>query len=222
MIRASRRSAAAFASVLALAAVWTTVTVARGEGLVPGRWVAASPARIGHGQIWLLFTSGLLVQRPVALSLVSVVLLAMVAVAVCGPRQFWIAMIVGHVFSTLIAYGLLAAARLVDHGIFASLVHAPDYGVSAIAAAWLGSIAGTAWERRGSSPGGKAAIVVCCTAVAVFGWTAERHVQHHLTFLDSEHVFAFALGLLALLHRSTLHLAPMRATRVRKTQLADT
>jgi hypothetical protein len=179
-----------------LVVTWTTLTVAHAGKLLSTNQIAASPSRITHGDVWLLITSGLLVQRPIVLSLVSFVALALLAVVVCGPKVLWLCAIIGHVFSTVIAYGLLAAVRLVDHTAFASLQHSPDYGVSAIAAAWLGAIACTAWPRRGSSLRGKATVILSCAAVTLFAWMVQRHVQHHLTFLDSEHGFAFAIGIL--------------------------
>ena len=194
----SRPSAAGVLSVLLLVATWTMLTVAHAEKLFPTSEVAASPSRVRNGEVWLLVTSGLLVQRPIALSLVSFVVLALLVVIVCGPKVLWLSAIIGHVFSTVIAYGLLAAVRLADHTAYASLQHSPDYGVSAIAAAWLGAIACTAWPRRGSSLRGKAAVVLSCAAVALFAWMVQRHVQRHLTFLDSEHGFAFALGVLVI------------------------
>ena len=192
----SRPSTAGVVSAVLVVVIWTTLTLAHTEKLVPTSTVAASPARIAHGHLWLLVTSGLLVQRPIVLSLVSFVLLAVLVVAVCGTKVMWLGAIIGHVLSTVITYGVIAAVRLVDHTAYSALQHAPDYGVSAIAAAWLGSIARTAWARRGSSPRGKAAVVLACAAVALFAWLVERHVQRHLTFLDSEHGFAFIIGVL--------------------------
>jgi len=194
----SRPSAGGVLSALLLVVTLTTLTVAHAEKLLSTSKLAASPSRVGNGDLWLLATSGLLVQRPIALSLVSFVALALLVVVVCGPKVLWLCAIIGHVFSTVIAYGLLAAVRLADHTAYASLQHSPDYGVSAIAAAWLGAIACTAWPRRGSSLRGKAAVVLSCAAVALFAWMVQRHVQRHLTFLDSEHGFAFALGVLVI------------------------
>jgi hypothetical protein len=196
-------------------------SVAHAEELLSTSEVAASPSRVAHGDLWLLVSSGLLVQRPIALSLVSFVALAFLVVVVCGPKVLWFCAIIGHVFSTVIAYGLLAAVRLADHTAYASLQHAPDYGVSAIAAAWLGAIACTAWSRRGSSLRGKAAVVFSCAAVALVAWMIQRHVQRHLTFLDSEHGSAFVLGVLVV--RNPWSIAShTHLTRFGRSAVADT
>jgi hypothetical protein len=191
-----RLSLAGVLSALLVVVTWTTLTVAHEGRLVSSSVFAATPARVRHGELWLLVTSGLLVQRPIVVSLLAFVALAILAIAFCGAKVMWLCAVIGHVFSTVIVYGLLAAVTLVDPHAFASLQHAPDYGVSAIAAAWLGAIACTAWSRRGASLRGKAAVILSCAAVAVFAWMVERHMQRRLTFLDSEHGFAFALGLL--------------------------
>src|SRR5207302_1066960 len=68
---------------------------------------------------------------------------------------------------------------------------APDYGVSAIAAAWLGAVACVFWRRRGPTITGKAPVAISCLAVAVFAWMLRRHLNP----LDSEHALAFAIGL---------------------------
>jgi hypothetical protein len=216
----ARPSALGTLSAVVLVATWTTLTVAHVGKLVATSSVAASPSRVADGRVWLLVTSGLLVQRPIVLSLVSFVVLAVLALVVCGPKVLWLGAIIGHVFSTVIAYGLLAVVRLADHTAYSSLLHAPDYGVSAVAAAWLGSIACTAWARRGSSLRGKAAVLLSCVAVALFAWMVQRHVQKHLTFLDSEHGFAFALGVLIVRNPWSIASRP-RLTLLRKAPVAD-
>jgi membrane associated rhomboid family serine protease len=84
-------------------------------------------------------------------------------------------------------------ARLVDPGAFQRLVTAPDYGVSAICAAWLGAVAGTGWQKRGESIR-RAAIVLGCVAAASLAWFVRGR---GLDVLDSEHVFAFGIGVAA-------------------------
>jgi hypothetical protein len=217
----SRPSAASIFSVLVVIASWTALTIAHAAGRFPTNALAATPARVAQGQVWRLLTSGLVVQRPIVLSLVSFVLLAVLVVVICGPRLLWLVMILGHVCSTLVAYGLLPAVSLVDHAAYTAVVQAPDYGVSAIAAAWLGAVACTAWMHRGSSARGKAAVLLSCAAVAVFAFLVERHVQRHLTFLDSEHVFAFAVGVLAVAKRWRFSLAALVPARALKAPATD-
>ncbi len=126
------------------------------------------------------------------LSLVCFVALAALARAVCEPRVFWLSAFFGQVIATLVVYVLVVgSARLLVPGAFDSVVAAPDYGVSAISAAWLGSIAAVAWRRRGRSRAGKFSIAVSCLAVGLFAYS----VRPDLTVLSSEHLVAFMLGI---------------------------
>lgn len=166
-------------------------TVAKSAGAVSLNQIAASPHRIGEGKLWLLITSGLLVERPIALSMLSFAGLAVLTLGVCGQRILWSAALIGHIASTLLVYLAVAGYRLSEPDAFQPSFAAPDYGVSAISAAWLGAVATVAWRRRAKTPATKLAIVVTCVAVGLFAWM----LRGNLNVLDSEHVVAFALGI---------------------------
>jgi hypothetical protein len=96
------------------------------------------------------------------------------------------------VIATLLVYVLVVGSvRLVVPGAFDSVVSAPDYGVSAISAGWLGSIATVAWRRRDRSRVGKLSIALSCVAVGLFAYSE----RPDLSVLSSEHLVAFALGI---------------------------
>jgi len=178
------------ATVAAFVAAVSAVTALVRVGLISIGTLAATPRRIADGQLWLLFSSASVVDRPIVASLVSLAALASVALLVCGSRVLWLAALLGHTCSTILAYLGLAALQTLDPGSFNAALGAPDYGVSAISAAWLGAIATTAWISRCSAPSQKAAVAFACAGVALFAWM----LRGDLTVLDSEHVFAFALG----------------------------
>ncbi len=177
-----------------LALVWVTAVVgvsvaARGRA----GWVealAASPDRVREAKGWFLFSSALLVDRPLALSLGCFLVLAILALVVCGPRMFWWSAFMGQVASTLVVYLVIGALRWLVADAFDSVVAAPDYGVSTISAAWLGSIAAVGWRRRGRRLAGKASIAVSCLAVGLFAYS----IRPDLNILSSEHLVAFVLG----------------------------
>ncbi|TMK24987.1 MAG: hypothetical protein E6G64_16630, partial [Actinobacteria bacterium] len=133
-------------------------TVAKSAGAVSLNQIAASPHRIGEGKLWLLITSGLLVKRPIALSMLSFAGLAVLTLGVCGQRILWSAALIGHIASTLLVYLAVAGYRLSEPDAFQASFAAPDYGVSAISAAWLGAVATVAWRRRAKTPATKLAI----------------------------------------------------------------
>ncbi len=183
-----------FERLLALALVVAVVGVSvSAHGRVDWvRALAASPDRIREGKLWFLFSSAALVDHPLVLSLVCFVALAALARAVCEPRVFWLSAFFGQVIATLLVYVLVVGSvRLVVPGAFDSVVAAPDYGVSAISAAWLGSIATVAWRRRERSRAGKLSIALCCFAVGLFAYSE----RPDLSVLSSEHLVAFALGI---------------------------
>jgi hypothetical protein len=154
--------------------------------------LAASPARLSQGKVWLLISSGLLAEHPLGASIVSFVLLALLALVVCGSRRFWWAAVCGHVGSTIVVYAAIWLVRLSHPHAFSSVFWSPDYGVSAISAAWLGAIAAVGWRIRGRSQGGRAAIALSCIAVGLFAYTARPGI----TIIAAEHLLAFAFGIL--------------------------
>lgn len=165
-----------------------TVAAARHSELASA--VAASPAQIARGRLWLLVSSGLLAERPVGASIVSFVLLALLVLIVCGPRTFWWAAVCGHLASTVAIYAVIEVTRLDDPRAFANVFASRDYGVSAISAAWLGALATVGWQIRGRSVSGRCAIALSCAAVGLFAYSA----RPGLTIIASEHLLAFAFG----------------------------
>ncbi len=188
--RVAPLSRASVASVSAFFALVVGLTVASGLGAFPTSSLASSPARLAQGRAWLLLSNGLLAQRPVVLCLFALAVLGFATLAVCGSRVSLIAAIVGHVGSTLLAYALVGAVYLLDGGAVQALVGVPDYGVSAIQAAWIGALAATAWRRWGQSRRGRIAIVAACVAIGLFAWM----VRSDVTLVDADHLFAFAIG----------------------------
>lgn len=180
--------AAAVAGFVGLVGVLTMAGASKPE---VARALAASPARLARGHVWLLVSSGLLAERPVGVSVVSFVLLAVLTLGVCERRTFWWAAAFGHVGSTVVVYGVIGLARLSEPRAFSSVFWSHDYGVSAISAAWLGAIATVGWRVRGKNAVGRLAIALGCLAVGLFAYTAHPG----LTIIASEHVLAFGFGI---------------------------
>lgn len=156
---------------------------------------AASPDRVTQGKLWYLVTSGLLVDRPIVISIVCFVVLATLALLVSGTRVFWWSAFLGQIVATLVVYALITAVRAIVPAAFESVMTSPDYGVSAISAAWLGSVATVGWRRRGHTRSGRVSIAVSCVAVGLFAYT----LRPDINILSSEHLVAFALGVAAAL-----------------------
>jgi hypothetical protein len=161
----------------------------------PG-WVvslAASPERVREGKLWYLVSSGMLVDRPIAISLVCFVVLGVLALLVCGVATFWQAVFLGQVAATIFVYAAIGVIRWIVPAAFQSAVSSPDFGVSTISAAWLGAIAVVGWRSRGQTRAGKCWIAVSCVAAGLFAYS----VRPDITALSSEHPVAFVLGVAA-------------------------
>lgn len=171
-----------------------------GGGVFSANALASSPLRIEAGKFWLLFTNGFICAPPRGASFFAVVLFGLLALYVCGSRILWTAAALGHVFSTLCVYSMIAVTRLADGGAFDNVLSGRDMGVSAICAAWLGAVAATKWREDGRTRDGKVAIVAAIVAIGAIAYV----VNPHLTALDTDHVFAFAIGI-------AVALVPVRA-----------
>jgi hypothetical protein len=161
---------------------------------------ASSPLRIEAGKFWLLFTNALICAGPRGASFFALVLFGLVTLYICGSRILWTVAALGHVFSTLCVYSMIALTRFADHSAFDRVLAGRDIGVSAICAAWLGAVAATEWRAPRRSRNGKIAIVVGVAAIGVIAYA----VNPHLTALDADHGFAFAIG-------AAVALVPVRA-----------
>ncbi len=151
---------------------------------------AASAAKVADGEIWLLPTSALIVDRPVYVGLVAFGLLGFAALRICGPRVFWVLAAVGHIGSTLAVYAIIWASRLTDPDVFTSAFARQDFGVSAIQAAWVGGIAATAWRWAGRDRRNRVFVGVGVCALAGVGWW----LHPDPSILTVEHLFAFLIG----------------------------
>ena len=192
----------------ALLVVVSGVTVAERAHLIPLSALAASPHAVAEARVWSLLTSAMLAQAPVFWSLSSFGLLGALTLGVCGGPVLWISALAGHIGSTLVVYALMAVARTVDPRVFEVVQKAPDFGVSAISAAWLGAVAAVAWRARDTTLRGKIATTLAVAATALFGWMLRRH----LSVLDLEHVFAFGIGV-------TVAVLAARTVNVRRQKL---
>ena len=189
MFRGSKASAAGVAG--AIGAV-SGVTAATRAGLVPVAALASTPRVTAEGKLWLLFSSALVADRPIAASLLAFGGFGIAVLLVAGWKILWSSAVVGHVGSSLTVYGAIGAVRLLFPSAFDALLSIADYGTSAIIAAWLGVLAGVTWRRR-RSVGARAAVIAFVGASAGVGWV----LRGELTVLDSEHVAAFAIGVAA-------------------------
>jgi membrane associated rhomboid family serine protease len=190
--------------------VVSSVTMAQRERLIPLSSLASSPHAIAEARLWSLVTSALLVSSPLFWSLLSFALFGALTLRFCGSRVLVVSALAGHIGSTLVVYALLALTRTFDPHAFETLLKAPDYGVSAVSAAWLGAMASVSWRARNATWRRKVATALVVAGVALFGVFLRRHVG----FFDLEHVVAFAIGV-------AVAVALARAPRTRRVELVQ-
>lgn len=187
--------------VLGATAVVGGGTAANRLAGVPLAAMAATPRAVGQGKLWLLVTSGLLADTPWLPSLLGFAIVLAVALYVLPLRHILAAAVAGQFVSTLLVYGIIGGARLVDGHAFGSVVDLQDFGVSAMIAAWIGAVAGVAWVRHSHLR--VAAGCLACLAVGLA-------FRPTLTFLDSEHIVAFAIGVAVVRQPIARIAAPVR------------
>jgi hypothetical protein len=173
-------------SVFGASAVVGAGTAANRLAGVPLSSMAATPRAVGEGKLWLLVTSGLLADTPWLPSLVGFAIVLAVAVYVLPRRQVVAAAVAGQLLSALLVYGIIGGTRLFDRSAFASVVGLEDFGVSAMIAAWIGAVACVAWARHSHIRVASGCLL--CLAVGLA-------FRPTVTFLDSEHIVAFAIGI---------------------------
>ena len=189
-VRVASPSSAAWLSGAALFAAVAGLTAAIQAHALSIQPFAASAARVAAGRLWLLLSSALVIDRPVAVGLVAFALIAAATLWLCGARVFWVAAVAGHVGSTLLVYGIIGVSRLGDPHLFARAVGTPDFGVSAMQGAWVGALTAHAWQRSGSGVRPRAAMALAVCALAGIAWL----LHPDPSVLTSEHLFAFLIG----------------------------
>jgi hypothetical protein len=160
-----------------VAAAITAVTMLNRVGVIPLHDVASSLPSAQEGRIWLLLTSAFVADRPAVPSIVGFVVVGVAALAFCGSRVLWTSALAGHLLGTVLVYVVLDAANV--------RVTIPDFGTSAMIAAWIGVIAYHVRTRgHGVAP------LALCIVAGLTGWL----FRPDLDILDTEHVVALALG----------------------------
>jgi hypothetical protein len=177
-----------------LLAVAVVEVLRRAAGFPSPRELAASPAALASGKIWLVLTSAFIVSGPPLLELGGVALASALLIHRHGPRMFWRAGAVSHIGSTLIAYAGVGVLWLTVRDAVADVVDRPDYGVSG---AWMG-VLGALFVSSGRSLArgaerSEALILTICLCSALIGFA------FFPLLAGIEHLLAFGLGAGALL-----------------------
>jgi hypothetical protein len=217
-VNVRRPSPASLAAGLWLGVVAALAVVRAATGWDAPDALAGSPETLAHGAVWLLGTSGLIVQGWVpAAQIAGTAVLVWVVVRRLGGRVFWLAALAAHVGATLVTYTGIAVAWLADPRDVRPLVATPDYGISAVAAGCLGVVAvagalGALPRGRLAAALGSAALLGFLVLIPADGELYD--VEHLLALLAGATVAAAALHDASGAHR--LALRPPRMPSLRR------
>jgi hypothetical protein len=171
-------------------AIVTGIAIVRAadHGVVSVHALACSPAALAAGRAWTLVTSGFIVAGPAAPQILMTAIVALGVVRLAGAGAWWRSAIAGHLGSTFVAYAGIAVVYAADRASAEGVVHAPDYGISAVWAATTGTLL-VLLHRNGAHP----RVTAACTALLGAAFVALVGVDGELA--DVEHLLAFAAGL---------------------------
>jgi hypothetical protein len=147
--------------------------------------LASSPGALAAGRLWTLVTSAFIIDGPSVPQILMTALVAGGVVRLGGPALFALSAVAGHVGATLLAYLGIAAVSITDPATTNGVVHAPDYGISAVWAASVGTLL-VLVHREGAHPRVTTAfgVVLLATFLALVGLDGElAQVEHLLAFL---------------------------------------
>lgn len=167
-------------------AVVTLVAISRGLTGHPaaGSW-GMTPDQLGAGKVWLLATSGLVVNGPPVPQLAALALTVVAALRHMSPRYTTAVMVVAHVGATLLAYAVLLLATGEADGVRS---HTNDYGTSAV---WLGLLGALAVASLREAIAGDRLARVFIPASLV---TLAGAIAFFPLMTATEHALAYGLG----------------------------
>ena len=110
----------------------------------------SSADQVADGELWRLFSSGLVVDGVAAPQIALTALAAFAVIRLQGPAVWWAAVLVGHVGSALLAYAIVGVAMALGSGGAEAAANDPDFGISCVLGASLGALFASGWRVVGA------------------------------------------------------------------------
>lgn len=110
----------------------------------------SSADQVADGELWRLFTSGLVVDGVAAPQIALTALAAFAVIRLQGPAVWWAAVLVGHVGSALIAYAIVGVAVALGSGGAEAAANDAGFGISCVLGATLGALFASGWRVVGA------------------------------------------------------------------------
>jgi hypothetical protein len=109
----------------------------------------SSAEQVADGELWRLFTSGLVVDGVALPQIALTALAAFIAIRAVGPALWWVAVIVGHVGSALLNYAIIGVAIELGSDGAKAAADDPDFGISCVLGATLGVLFASGYRVLG-------------------------------------------------------------------------
>jgi hypothetical protein len=100
----------------------------------------SSAELVAEGELWRLFSSGLVVDGVAAPQIALTALASFAVIRLDGAGVWWAAILVGHVGSALLAYVIIGIAILLGSDGARAAADDPDFGISCVLGATLGAL----------------------------------------------------------------------------------
>jgi hypothetical protein len=105
---------------------------------------------VADGELWRLFTSGLVIDGVAAPQIALTAAAAFLAIRAVGAIVWWAAVIVGHVGSALLTYAIIGIAVLLGSGGAEAAADDPDFGISCVLGATFGALFASGYRVLGA------------------------------------------------------------------------
>jgi hypothetical protein len=109
----------------------------------------SSAEQVAHGELWRLFTSGLVVDGVAAPQIALTAIASFAVIRLQGPIVWWAAVLVGHVGSALLSYAIIGIAIVLGSDGAEAAADDPDFGISCVLGATLGVLFASGYRVLG-------------------------------------------------------------------------
>ena len=155
--------------------------------------IGSSPDTLTDGRIPRMLASSLLVEDEWRYPQLALLLfVSLLTLARAGAVTWWLAALLGHLGSALLAYAIIGLAVALGSGSAEAATDDWDYGISCVLSAQMAVLAYGAWRNRAAARAGTAPLDLALLLLA-----AGSLIFFTITigWYGVEHLFAFAIGL---------------------------
>jgi hypothetical protein len=124
------------------------LTILERSGDIGVSGLQSSADLVADGEVWRLFTSGLVVDGAAVPQIAVAVAAAAVVIRLAGAALWWYAAIAAHVGSALLTYAIIGVAVALGSGGAEAAADDPDFGISCVLGGTLGALFAIGYRRK--------------------------------------------------------------------------